>query len=1084
MRTTGSILLLIILCTSCRKKLLLFTEQNPQATGIQFSNEVVENDRLNFFTYQYFYNGAGVAAGDIDNDGWEDVFFVSNRQGGNKLYRNKTGFKFEDITATAGISGKSQWSTGVTMADVNADGWLDIYISTVTISGLLQSQNELYINNKDGSFTEEAARYGLAYKGHTTQAAFFDYDNDGDLDCFLLNHSAAYAGDYKTAALRNTMDSLSGEKLLENRNNYFTDVTKQAGLISSSLSYGLGVSVSDINNDGWMDIYCSNDFKENDYCYVNNGNGTFTERSSELFGHNSRFSMGNDMADINNDAWPEIISLDMLAQNEKVLRSSVADDEIGTFNFKQHLGFNYQFSKNCLQQNVDGKYFTDASLQKGVAATDWSWAPLLADFDNDGNKDLFISNGYRYRANDLDFNIFAQQKAAGLSLQNKKPTVTDLVKLMPEGKVADFFYLQQQDRFTDASSAAGFTAPTLSNGAVYADIDKDGRLDLLINRMNQPAGIYRNNMMQAGYCSIVLQGGGGNTFGIGAALFIYTKNGMQALQQSPVRGYMSSVSPIMHVGLGNQKNIDSLKIIWPGGRGQMLTNIAAGSSIVLQQKNAGTGVQRPLLKKSISEQWQNHTAAAKINFLHREDAFEDLNVNPLMPHSIASQGPGLAVGDVNNDGAEDFFVCGAKGQAGQLWLQKKQQLFIASPQNCFLADSLKEEVNAVFFDADADGDLDLYAVSGGNEWYGNNELLGDRLYINDGKGNFAASKTLPVLLENKSCVVPCDFDKDGDTDLFVGGRANARMYGYTPASVLLVNDGKGNFAEATQKISEGLQYTGMVTCACWSDVDGDGWQDLIVAGEWMPVTIFKNDKGFFKKQAQQGIAESNGFWNCMYKTDLDNDGDDDFLLGNWGTNSKLTATGAHPLQLYLADWDSNGDMDPVLCTYKEHDYFSFFGKSDLERRLPFLKKQYLTYTELAGKNVSEIFGLRAVENAKKLSAFNLKSSIVWNENGRLSMQALPDFLQLAPIFCFSSFTGKGGQKQCIAAGNFFDVQPFEGRYDALLPTLFSVHKKQVSNDGVILQKASFRNIQPIKIQNKTGLLLAENNGALQLICQQ
>ncbi len=1070
---------------SCKQKELLFFEKTASQTNIHFTNQIIENDSFNFFSYQYIFNGAGVAVGDIDNDGWEDIFFVSNKQGGNKLYKNNGAFKFTDITVSAGVQGMSQWSTGVTMVDINADGWLDIYVSTVTIPGFLQSHNELYINNKNGTFTEAAAQYGLDFKGHCTQAAFFDYDNDGDLDCFLLNHSLEYAGDYKTALIRKTINPLSGEKLLQNNNGKFIDVSKQVGLICSSLSYGLGVSVADINNDGWMDIYVSNDFKENDYCYINNGNGTFTEQSNKLFAHNSRFSMGNDIADINNDGWPEIISLDMLSQNEKVLKSSVADDELNTFNFKQQFGFNFQFSKNCLQENVDGKYFIDDALQKGVAATDWSWAPLFADFDNDGNKDLFISNGYKYRANDLDFNVFVQQSAASVSEQKKKFDKRTLIKQMPKGNVADYFYLQGRNGFMDMSSAAGFTKPTLSNGAAYADLDKDGRIDLIVNRLEEPAGIYKNNMPQKNYCSITLKGEGGNTQGIGATVYVYTKNTMQVYQQSLSRGFMSSVSPIIHVGLGDATFIDSLKIMWSGGKGQMLTNIKANNNIVLQQRNAAANFIRPILKKSIDGSWQNIADSVGINFIHREDAFEDLSVNPLLPHSLATQGPAIAVADVNNDGLQDFFICGPKGQAGQLWLQTSQSTFIQSKQNCFLMDSLYEETNALFFDADGDKNMDLYVVSGGNEFYGNNALLKDRLYINDGKGNFSLKSTLPNLLENKSCVAACDFDKDGDIDLFVGGRANARMYGYNPASVLLVNDGKGNFTEATEKFSSGLQYAGMITSACWSDIDGDGWQDLIVVGEWMPVTIFKNNKGHLEKQEQKGLERSNGWWNCIYKTDIDGDGHDDFLLGNWGTNSKLRATTEQPLCMYLADWDNNGDIDPLLCIYKNKNYYTFLGKADLEKRLPYLKKKYLKYAAIAGKTVQDLFTKEAVEKAIKLSAYTMQSSILWNKKGQLSLQPLPDFLQLSPIFSFAAFTNTNGEKDYIAGGNFFDVQPHEGRYDAMLPTIFNIDKnKSMICKGYILEKAAVRNIQTIKIKNKTVLLVANNNEKLSVLSQK
>ena len=1080
------LLFTLLLFVSCKNKSLLFIQLQPQQTGIDFTNHVTDTDSLNILTYPYLFNGAGVAAADFNRDGKEDIFFAGNEKGSNKLYLNKGNFKFEDITNKAGVRGKSDWCTGVSTVDINSDGWMDIYISTVTIPGLLQSSNELYINNKNGTFTEAAHQYGLDFKGHTTQAAFFDYDNDGDLDCFLLNHPVTYTDDYKTIAQRKIPDSVSGDKLLRNDNNHFTDVTASANIYSSSIGYGLGIAVGDINNDGWQDIYISNDFKENDYCYINNGDGTFTEKINELFAHTSRFSMGNDMADYNNDGWLDMMTLDMLSQDEKVVKSSVADDDIEVYDYKHHFGFHYQFSKNCLQRNIDGTYFSDRSLQQGVAATDWSWAPLFADFDNDGYKDLYISNGFTYRVNDLDFNAFSQNALISDQKKNIATNKFALIHHIPHGAVADYLYLNKKETgFADASAEAGFTTSTLSNGAAYADLDNDGDLDLIVNRMNEPAGIYQNNMPCKNYLGIQLKGEQKNTFGIGAKLCVFASDGIQFLQQSTVRGFMSSVSPVLHFGLNSATRIDSLLIVWPSGKGEWLKNTEVNKTIVLDERNAVIGFIAYRPKHQIDENWQNETAASGIQFVHTEDAFDDLNVQPLLPHSLATQGPALATSDVNGDGSTDVYIGGAKNEAGALFIQNKNGSFKKSAQPAFLHDSIYEDIDALFFDADGDKDMDLYVTSGGNEFYGRNERLTDRLYINDGNGNFERSRTLPYLYENTSCVAACDWDKDGDIDLFVGGRANARMYGYTPASVILQNDGKGNFSEVTNSVAKGLQNVGMVTSAVWSDIDNDGWKDLIVVGEWMPVTVFKNNRGKLEKETTDEFSKTAGWWNCIYADDIDGDGDEDFLLGNWGTNSKLKASADFPLRMYLADWGKNGETDPILSVSNNNKYYTFLSKSDIEKRLPFIKKQFLKYGDAAGKTVNEIFGNKAVEQSRLMEAFTLQSSVLWNDNGRLRMEALPSFLQTAPVFSFASFRDKTGRKNYIAGGNFFEVSPYEGRYDAMLPTFFQFSKKRAIEAGCLNQKGCLRNIKSIPSANgKQLLLMAKNNDTLTVLIKK
>jgi enediyne biosynthesis protein E4 len=1075
--TTVQIIVVAMFFYSCSDKKIMFQQLGADATGINFSNIVKDDTSLNLLTYPYLYNGAGVGIGDFNNDGKEDIFFTGNRKASNKLYINKGDFKFEDQTEAAGIKGKSDWCNGVSVVDINADGWPDIYISTVTIPSKLSSTNELYINNKNGGFTEAAEAYGLNFRSLTTQTSFFDYDNDGDLDCYLLNHSPTYLENFRTSKDRYITDDTLGHRLFRNDKGKFIDVTAAAGIYNNKISYGLGISTGDINNDGWADIYVSNDFKENDYCYINNGNGSFSEKVADMFTHITRFSMGNDMADYNNDGWPDLITLDMLSENEKVLKSSVADDDMQTYDYKHQLGFHYQYSKNCLQKNIDGKFFADVSFQSGVAASDWSWAPLFADFDNDGHKDLYISNGYKFRLNDLDYINFVNETAAENQQKGVRHNLLELSRKAPVGIVPDYFFLNNNTGgFKNISVDAGFTKPSLSNGAAYADLDNDGDLDLVVNRIDEPAGIYKNNMKTGNYLKIKLSGTGSNTCGIGASVYVFTNKGMQLYSQSPVRGFMSSVSSILNIGLGEANVADSIIIVWPDGKGQRLENIKANELITISQQAATASIVKPILKKYINTEYKNMADSFGISFIHREDEFGDLNVNALLPHSFATQGPAVAVADVNGDGTDDFYIGGAAGQSGELYIQTTTG-FQKMSSVAFAADSFCEDVDAAFFDADNDKDMDLCVVSGGNQWYGRNENLKDRLYINDGKGNFSKSNGMPDLFENKGCIKPCDIDKDGDIDLFVGGRVNARMYGYTPASVILQNNGKGVFTEATAQLSDKLSNVGMVTDACWTDTDKDGWMDLIVVGEWMPVTLFHNEKGRLVKETE--VLYSSGWWTCIYETDADNDGDSDYLLGNWGTNSKLTSSRESPLTMYLSDWDNNGDTDPVLTVSKENKRYTFLGKSDLEKRLPYLKKSFLKYSEIAGKTVEEVFGKDKIKQARKLEAYTLHSSLLVNEKGKLSLQPLPDFLQTSPVFSFVTTTSP---KEYIAAGNFYDVQPFEGRYDAMMPTAFTMNKNNAELKSYIQEQGAVRKLRLLKgAGDKNFLLIARNNNKPALV---
>ncbi|MEJ7913664.1 MAG: VCBS repeat-containing protein, partial [Chitinophagaceae bacterium] len=859
--------------SSCHRTDTLFTSVSSSTTNISFRNEPLKRKAFGILYYLYYYNGGGVSTGDINNDGLADIYFTANSPGKNKLYLNKGNFKFEDITETSQVKGSADWCTGSTMADVNGDGYLDIYVSAVSHDHGLKGRNELFINNKNNTFTESAPVYGLDFSGYSTQSVFFDYDHDGDLDCYILNQSHKANENIVDTINRRKFDAYAGDRLYRNEMNTaskkFIDVSAQAGIYQSSLDYGLGMAVADFNNDGWEDIYIGNDFHENDYYYVNKGDGTFAESAGKHFNHFSRFSMGNDAADYNNDGQMDIITVDMLPQDEKILKSYGSDEQFDTY--KQKIinnGYLPQSSKNCLQtNNGNGISFSDVSLISGVSATDWSWSPLFADFDNDGNKDLFISNGIVKRPVDLDYIKFVSDLYVHKALNQTDKYDNMALEKMPDGASHPFLYKGDgQLNFDDVSDSWGSgDMKGYFNGASYADLDNDGNLDLVINCIDAPAVILKNNAKKKNFISISFKGTGMNSFGIGAKAYLFNRQKMQYQQLMLTRGFQSSAEPRLHFGLGDIKKIDSLLVVWPNQKYQLIRNVEAGKQILVKQEEAMAGFKHELFFPVKDSLLKDITHEIDISWKHTENRFIDFNTQYLIPHMQSTRGPKIAVADINNDGLDDFFVCGAKGNAGCLMAQNKEGRFLLSDTSLFKSSMSSEDVDAIFFDANQDGYPDLYVVSGGNEYEDGNPHLADHLYLNDTKGHFTlATGSLPSILSNKTSVAFADIDKDGDNDIFIGGFANAKAYGYPQSSYLQLNDGKGNFTLAPTAVIT-LKETGMVTCSAFTDLNQDGWPDLVIAGEWMPVKLYMNNKGVFHEIS---IPQSTGLWQTLYCTDV------------------------------------------------------------------------------------------------------------------------------------------------------------------------------------------------------------------------
>jgi hypothetical protein len=1098
MKNSVLIFLVILFVYSCKqereKSDKLFTLLPPSYTHIEFKNKLTETEESNIIQYLYFNNGAGVAAGDINNDGLADLYFTSN-QNPNKLYLNLGNFKFKDITSSAGVAGTGDWKTGVTMADVNGDGLLDIYVCQVGKYKSYHGKNQLFINQGNMTFKEEAHEYGLDFQGYSTQAAFFDYDMDGDLDMYLLNHSVHTSRSYGNVSLRNDRDTLAGDRLYRNDEvngkHVFHNVTLQSGIYSSQIGYGLGVNICDINSDGFPDIYVSNDFHENDYLYINKGNGTFSERLTDLIAHTSRSSMGNDVADFNNDGLPDIMVLDMLPDNEKIRKQSGGEDDYELAELKLKDGYNHQFVRNTLQLNLGGDMFSEIGRLADIYSTDWSWSPLFCDVDNDGWKDLFITNGIYRRANDLDYIKFLTGgNRVFPSRDLSRYTDRDLYERMPVYPNVNYIFKNNGNlTFSNMAAEWGFNKRSYSNGSTYADLDNDGDMDLIVNNINDNAFIYMNNANTLSgnhYLSVDLRSNGLNTRGIGARVILYSKEQKQVADQFPTRGFMSATSDVLHFGLGKTTIIDSLVVRWPDLSQQTLINIPADKLITLDRDNAAMPVKKNQDENNKHKIF-SQTNIPGLEFIHREDSYVDFYREKLIPHSLSAEGPALAVGDVNGDGLDDLFIGGAKGQPSRIFIQQRNGSFISPDIPLLSTARFADDVDAVFFDADGDGDEDLYIVRGGNELAIGDPLLTDLLLINNGKGDFVKGK-LPFISHNGSCVKPCDFDKDGDIDLFVGSRSVPGAYGLSPDQFLLENDGHGHFINLADDRIKAFRNSGMVTGAVWIDWDKDGQPDLVLSGEWMNISIFRNDNGYFNEvSSSAGLGETSGWWNCINAADVDGDGDIDLIAGNLGLNSMLKASAKEPVEMYLNDFDNNGSVDQVICSYHDGISYPFASLDELSAQIAGLERKYPKYSDFGGQTIKDIFGKNEVDKSiiKKSVLFE-SCEFINNGDGTYKISKLPIVAQFSPVRdIIAGDFNHDGTPDLVVAGNDYSVRPSYGRYDASYGWCLPGDKNNeframMPVESGLAIKGDARKIRLITIKGKQFLIAAVNNGELQI----
>ncbi|HEV8286524.1 MAG TPA: VCBS repeat-containing protein [Chitinophagaceae bacterium] len=1089
---------LVIILYSCKPKAAeqtLFKLMDN--TGIQFTNSVHDNKELNILSYRNFYNGGGVAIGDINNDGWSDIFFTAN-QGSNKLYLNKGNWKFEDISEKAGFKNKRQWSTGVVMVDINNDGWLDIFVCNAgSMEDSSLRKNQLFINNHDLTFTESAAKYGLDDIGYTTQVSFFDYDLDGDLDCFIINNSPISPNTLNYANQRDLPDAKwpvaamwkgGGDHLLRNDNGHFTDVTQQAGIHGSLISFGLGVTVGDVNDDGYPDVYVSNDYFERDYLYINQKDGTFKDELEQCMQHTSLASMGADFGDINNDGYPDIFTTDMLPGDDYRMKTTLSFEDINVYRLKQQNGFYHQYFQNTLQLNNKNGTFADIANYASVSATDWSWGGLMFDADNDGFLDLYVCNGIYHDLINQDFlDFFANDIIEKMIATGKKEDLNVIINKMPSIHVLNKVYQNNGDlTFKDVGLNWGFSQPSFSNGAAYGDLDNDGDLDIVVSNVNQPAFIYKNNSRELNhnnYIGISLQGSDENRFAIGSKITIYKKGEIISREVIPSRGFQSSMDYKIIIGLGSVKQVDSMIIQWPDLSYSKYLHPELDKDYIISEKEA-TKYHPEVLKEIIG--YNKIFTEIKNNFeKHTEDDYVDFFYERNIPRMLSREGPKAAVGNIDGDGLEDVIIGGTNGHPAQIYLQAKDGNFLKKDEKIFQQFIDFEDVAVLLFDCDHDGNLDLLICPGGNNVPANSRQLQLRLFKNDGKGNFKLdAEAFPINNANISVATACDFDNDGDLDLFIGGRSVPHEYGLNPSSYLFVNDGNGHFTDIAKNKNPDIANIGMVTGATWADVAGDAQKELIIVGEWMTPRIFSYNKGMGKFEELQNTKLQNlyGWWQTVTAADINGDGKQDLLLGNIGDNFYLRPGVDHPVKLWVGDFDQNGITDKILTYTVDGKDKPVFLKHDLEEAMPFLKKNNLKHSDYAVKSLQELIPSDALGKAL-VKQFNYSASCVAinKGGGQFAVQKFPAMLQLSSINVIHSIDiNKDGYPDLVSGGNQFDFIPQLERLDASSGDVLINDGKgnfrwtEPAQNGLKLT-GQLRDIAEINSRNKKYLLFLQND---------